>query len=180
MAAVLLLSTAMATRWFLDAQPWRADEVRQVVPGLAFELANLPAGYATSAPEPGQRARDKVLASELPGEAFAEAADLVKLDGTSLRLELDSDNSTRFCRWWRETEVRLILCVAYRREVGDEPRVFTAECAGVIADRPAGEASRGWDRIFYPAGHKRTLAELSARAPEFGHNQAFVQLAAVL
>jgi len=170
----------MATRWFLDAPPWRAAEIRLVVPGLEFELAGLPAGYATSAPEPGQRARDKVAASELPGAVFAEAADLVELDGRSLRLELDSDSAARFCRYRRETPVRMVLCVALRAGLGAEPQVFTAACEGRIADRPAGEPSRGWDRLFFPVGHSRTLAELSPLAAEFGHNQAYLALAAAL
>lgn len=170
----------MTTCWFLDAAPWRAEEVRRVAPGLRFEIAGLPAGYATSAPAPEQRARDKVAASELAGAAFAEAADLVTVDGKSLRLELDSENGNRFCRWWRETPVRLILCVAYRVDVGAAPEVFTAESACTIAERPAGDAARGWDRLVCPAGELRTLAELSARAGEFGHNQVYVQLAARL
>ncbi|HRD53541.1 MAG TPA: hypothetical protein PKY96_12915 [Flavobacteriales bacterium] len=47
---------------FVDANLVRAAEVRAVAPELAFELVALPTAYASSAPEPGQRARDKVLA----------------------------------------------------------------------------------------------------------------------
>jgi hypothetical protein len=167
----------MANLFFLDAQAWRAAQVRQLAPGLDFEIGPLPAAYATSAPDPAQRARDKVAASEL-GAVFAEAADLLTVDGKSLRLDLDSENESRFCRWWRETPVRLVLCVAYRPAHGAEVQVFTASSEGRIADRPAGEVNRGWDRIFVPAGETLTLAQLSARAGDFGHNQAFVQLAA--
>lgn len=170
----------MANLFFLDAQAWRAAQVRQLAPGLVFEIGPLPAAYATSAPDPAQRARDKVAASELPGAVFAEAADLLTVDGKSLRLDLDSENESRFCRWWRETPVRLVLCVAYRKAPGSDVQVFTASSEGRIADRPAGEVNRGWDRIFVPAGETLTLAQLSTRAGEFGHNQAFVQLAASL
>ena len=170
----------MASLFFLDAQAWRAAQVRQIVPQLDFDVGPLPAAYATSAPDPAQRAIDKVAASDLPGGVFAEAADLLTAEGKSLRLELDSENENRFCRWWRETPVQLVLCVAYRSVLGGDTQVFTATCDGRIADRPAGEFNRGWDRMLVPAGHTQTLAQLAARAAEFGHNQAFVQLAAAL
>lgn len=170
----------MASLIFLDAQAWRAAQVRAVVPQLDFEVGALPAAYATSAPDPDQRARDKVAASDLPGGVFAEAADLLTVEGKSLRLELDSQNENRFCRWWRETPVQLVLCVAYRPALGATTQVFTAMCDGHIAERPAGEFNRGWDRMVVPAGQTQTLAQLAARAAEFGHNQAFVQLLGAL
>ena len=170
----------MTSLHFLDATAWRAAEIRLVVPQLQFDLGGLPSGYATSAPEPAQRARDKCATSDLGTGVFAEASDLLTMAGKSLRLDLDSENETRFCRYWRETPVRLMLCVAYRPTLGAPTVVFTAECAGRIADRPAGETNRGWDRIFYPIGHDVTLAQLSPRAPEFGHNQAYLALAASL
>lgn len=146
---------------FLDGNEHRAAELRRIVPGLAFEVANLPVGFATSAPEPGARARDMVLAVD-EGDCFAEAVDLVTMDGTSLRLELDTENDNRFCRWRRETPVRLLLCVALRR--GDKVELFSVECEGKIADQPAGLPGLGWDRLFVPDGFGRTLAQISERA----------------
>lgn len=145
---------------FVDANLVRATEVRVLAPELAFELVSLPTAYATSAPEPGQRARDKVLACELPA-CFAEAVDLTTMDGKSLRLELDSENENRFCRWWRETPVKMVLAVALRH--GDTVELFTSELCGHIAEKPAGPALAGWDRLFVPEGAESTLAELSAR-----------------
>ena len=165
----------------IDAPEWRAAEIRLVAPRLPFVIGGLPAGYATSAPDPTQRARDKVAAfTDLIEPVFAEAADLLTIEGKSLRLDLDSDNEARFCRHWRETPTRLVLCVALRRSPTTDIEVFTGTCEGRIADRPAGERNRGWDRIFYPVGHHKTLAELSLLAAEFGHNQAYAALAAAV
>ncbi len=148
---------------FLDGTDERATELRRILPELRFELGSLPVGYATSTPEPKQRAHDMVLAAEHAQPCFAEAADVTTLEGRSLRLELDTDNETRFCRWWRETPVRLHLCVALRRTNGAPIELFAAECEGQIADAPAGPRAFGWDRLFVPAGFDRTLAELAER-----------------
>lgn len=170
----------MAGLFFLDAPAWRAEEIRRLLPGLAFEIGGLPAGYATSAPDPAQRARDKVAASDLAGAVFAEAQDMLTLDGKSLRLDLDSENETRFCRWWRDTEVQLVLCVGLRRHHGGDTQVFKAVCLGRIVERPAGATGHGWDRMLIPAGHTETLAQLSGKRVDFGHYDAFVQMAAAL
>lgn len=170
----------MTDLFFLDAPAWRAEEIRRVVPGLVFDIGGLPAGYATSAPDPAQRALDKCAASDLHASVFAEAADLLTLEGKSLRLDLDSENETRFCRWWRETQVQLVLCVGLRRQHGGATQVFTATCLGRIADRPAGATGHGWDRLVVPAGHTETLAQLTGKTVEFGHYDAFKQMAAAL
>jgi inosine/xanthosine triphosphate pyrophosphatase family protein len=151
---------------FLDGNEHRAAELRRIVPQLDFELANLPVGFATAAPEPAQRARDMVLAVEPEaGDAvFAEAVDLCTLDGKSLRLELDTENDNRFCRWRRETPARMYLCVALRR--GADVDLFAVECEGKIADQPAGPKGLGWDRLFIPDGFNETLAQLSTGAGE--------------
>jgi hypothetical protein len=146
---------------FVDGNDLRAAEIRAIAPGVELVVEQLTSGFATSAPEPDNKARDKVLARAQPGACFAEAVDLTK-DGKSLRLELDSENDNRFCKWWRETPVTMELRVALRAASGDI-RVFAASCAGRIADRPAGPLILGWDRLFVPAGETSTLAELCAR-----------------
>lgn len=148
---------------FLDGNELRATTLRRIVPGLAFELAGLPVGFATSSPDPAQRARDMVVAGtegDDDGPCFAEAVDLTTLDGESLRLELDTENDHRFCRWRRETPARLVLCVALRRGRGADVELFAGEVEGRIADQPAGPRDAGWDRLFVPDGFARTLAEL--------------------
>lgn len=152
------------TPLFIDGTEERAAELRRIVPALRFELAGLPVGYSTSAPDPATRAHDMVVAAEHVEPCFAEAVDLTTMEGKSLRLELDSENDNRFCRWFRETPVRLHLCVALRRAPGAEIELFGAECEGRIADQPAGPRPFGWDRLFVPDGYTRTLAEL-AEAP---------------
>lgn len=147
---------------FLDGNDLRAAELRRLVPALEFAVVSLPTAYATSAPEPGQRARDKVLASEEPA-CFAEAVDLTTMDGKSLRIELDSENENRFCRHWRETPVRMLLAVALRREAGGEVEILSASVDGRIAEKPAGPHLLGWERLFVPAGAAVTLAELTHR-----------------
>jgi hypothetical protein len=147
---------------FIDGNDLRAAEIRQIVPGIELAVEALQSGFSTSAPEPGQRARDKVLAHPVSAAAFAEAVDLTTMDGKSLRLELDSENENRFCKWWRETPARMQLVVALRRAPGAEIELFTGACDGRIADKPAGPHLLGWDRLFVPAGEEATLAELIA------------------
>jgi hypothetical protein len=136
---------------FIDGNELRAQEIRLILPGVALAVEALQSGFSTSAPEPAQRARDKVLAHPVAAACFAEAVDLTTLDGKSLRLELDSENENRFCKWWRETPARLHLVVALRRAHGAEIELITGACDGRIADKPAGPHVLGWDRLFVPA-----------------------------
>lgn len=146
---------------FIDGNDLRAAELAQIVPGLTVVVEALQSGFSTSAPEPGQRARDKVLAHPVTAGCFAEAVDLTTMEGKSLRLELDSENENRFCKWWRETPAKMQLVVALRRAPGADLELFTAVCEGRIADKPAGPHFLGWDRLFVPAGEDATLAQLS-------------------
>jgi hypothetical protein len=150
---------------FIDGNELRASEIRQILPGVELVVAALQTGFSTSAPEPAQRARDKVLAHPVAAACFAEAVDLTTMDGKSLRLELDSENENRFCKWWRETPARMHLVVAVRRAPGAEIELVTGVCEGQIAQKPAGPHVLGWDRLFVPAnpdGDNATLAQLSA------------------
>lgn len=151
----------MAALIFIDGTPLRAAELAQILPGVAVSIEALQTGFSTSAPDPGHRARDKVLAHPVAAACFAEAVDLTTLDGKSLRLELDSENENRFCKWWRETPAQMHLAIALRRAAGAELELFTAVCDGNIADRPAGPHLLGWDRLFVPAGEGATLAQLA-------------------
>jgi hypothetical protein len=119
---------------FIDGNDLRAAELRQIAPGLAFTVEPLQTGFATSAPEPENKARDKVLAHAVAsGGSFSEAVDLLSMDGKSMRLELDSGNANRFCKWWRETPAKIELCVALRRSPDAPIEVFSATCIGRIA-----------------------------------------------
>ena len=146
---------------FIDGNDLRRAELAQIAPGITITVESLQTGFSTSAPEPGQRARDKVLAHPVVAGCFAEAVDLMTMDGKSLRLELDSENANRFCKWWRETPTRMLLAIALRRAADAEIELFTVACEGRIADQPAGPLILGWDRLFVPAGEDYTLAEIS-------------------
>ncbi len=146
---------------FIDGNPLRASELAQMAPSLTLIVEALQTGFSTSAPEPGQRARDKVLAHHATAGCFAEAVDLTTMDGKSLRLELDTENENRFCKWWRETPAKMLLAVAIRRAGAVEIELFTAVCDGRIADKPAGPHLLGWDRLFVPEGEDATLAQLT-------------------
>ena len=147
---------------FVDGNDFRAAELRAIVPGLTFRVEPLQAGFSTSAPEPEHKARDKVLAHPASIGCFAEAADMTTLDGKSLRLELDSENEVRFCKWWREKPAKIELRVALRRTPDAEIEIFSATCVGKIANKPAGPHLLGWDRLFLPGDDSQTLAEQSA------------------
>jgi len=146
---------------FIDGNELLAAAYRKVAPDVALVIEQLQTGFATSAPEPEQKARDKVLAHHSPTACFAEGVDLTTMDGKSLRLELDSENANRFCKWWREKPTKMELRVAVRRAGGDIS-IITATCTGRIADQPAGPLLLGWDRLFVPDDYDDTLAQLTA------------------
>ncbi|MDB4954251.1 MAG: nucleoside-triphosphatase [Myxococcales bacterium] len=146
---------------FIDGNDLRAAEIKLIVPTLELVIEPLQTGFATAAPDPETKARDKVLAHAVASGCFAEAVDLQTMDGKSLRLELDSGNENRFCKWWRETPAQMHLSVAVRC-AGGEIQVIAATCKGRIADKPAGPHFLGWDRLFVPENHTMTLAELTA------------------
>ena len=150
----------MTSYVFIDGNKLRAAELALMVPDLALTVEALQSGFSTSAPEPGQRARDKVAAHPVTAGCFAEAVDLTTVDGKSLRLELDTENENRFTKWWRETPAKMQLVVALRKAPGADIEVFTAVCEGRIADKPAGPHLLGWDRLFVPEGEDLTLAQL--------------------
>ena len=146
---------------FIDGNDMRAAEVKAIAPSLDLAVEALQAGFSTSANDPGQRARDKVLAHPVTSACFAEAVDITTMDGKSLRLELDSENETRFCKWWRETPAQMQLRIALRRAGASDIEVVAATCVGRIADKPAGPLLLGWDRLFVPDGEDYTLAQLT-------------------
>jgi inosine/xanthosine triphosphate pyrophosphatase family protein len=147
---------------FIDGNDLRAAEIRQIAPALDLRVESLQTGFATSAPEPEHKARDKVLAHQVAAACFAEAVDLHTMEGKSLRLELDSENENRFCKWLRETPVHLELRIAVRRAGSADISVIAARCHGRIADKPAGPLLLGWDRLFVPDDYEQTLAQLTA------------------
>ncbi len=169
------------TTIFIDGNDLRAREIALIVPGLPIGVEALQSGFSTSAPEPGQRARDKVLAHPVSSACFAEAVDLTTMEGKSLRLELDSENENRFCKWWRETPAKMQLVIALRRAPDAAIQIITAVCEGRIADKPAGPHLLGWDRLFVPTGEDATLAQLTeaGEVMEF-RRAAYVQVAAAL
>jgi inosine/xanthosine triphosphate pyrophosphatase family protein len=147
---------------FIDGNDLRAAEIRQILPAIDLRVEALQTGFATSAPEPEHKARDKVLAHSVTAACFAEAVDLTTMDGKSMRLELDSHNETRFCKYWRETPTQLQLRIAVRREGSTQIDVIAATCQGRIADKPVGPLILGWDRLFVPDDADDTLAALTA------------------
>lgn len=153
-------SDTFAVVIFIDGNDLRAAEIRRIAPNLELVVEALPTGFATSSPEPEHRARDKVLAHPVIVSCFAEAVDITTMDGKSLRLELDSENESRFTRWWRETPAQMLLRIAYRRAGAPDIGIIAGSCDGRIAARPQGPQQLGWDRLFVPAEYDRTLAEL--------------------
>ena len=103
------------------------------------------------------------------------------MEGKSLRLELDSENENRFCKWWRETPAKMQLVVALRRAPDADIQIIIAVCEGRIADKPAGPHFLGWDRLFVPAGEDYTLAQLTeaGEVMEF-RRAAYAQVATAL
>lgn len=166
---------------FIDGNDLRAAEIRQILPALELRVEALQTGFATSAPEPDHKARDKVRAHAVTAACFAEAVDLTTMDGKSLRLELDSHNDIRFCKYLRETPAQMELRVAVRREGSDQIEVIAATCKGRIADKPVGPLILGWDRLFVPDDEDATLAALTAAGEVTGfRREAYAAVARAL
>ncbi len=157
---------------FIDGNELRAAEVARIVPDLELHIEALQSGFSTSAPEPAHRAHDKVVAHSVALGCFAEAVDLTTMAGKSLRLELDSENENRFCKWWRGTPAQMVLVVALRRASSAPIELFNAVCSGRIADKPAGPHLLGWDRLFVPADAEATLAQLTEAGDIVGFRRA--------
>ncbi|MCX5742850.1 MAG: hypothetical protein NT062_10175 [Proteobacteria bacterium] len=171
----------MPTLVFIDGNDLRLAEVAQIIDGADIRIEGLTAGFATSAPEPEHKARDKVEAHPSTAICFAEAVDITTMDGKSLRLELDSENANRFCKWWRETPAKVQLRVALRRVEGQPIEIFSATCEGRISDKPDGPLILGWDRLFVPKGEDATLAQLSVAGKVVAFRRAaYAQLAIAL
>jgi hypothetical protein len=167
---------------FVDGNEARVRELAWFAPALSVELTHLPSGYATAAPDPSGRARDKIRAmGELGRACFAEATDMTTLDGKSLQLELDTENEIRFCRWWREKPVQLHVCVALRRANEREIQLYVATADGVVAEKPAGLRHHSWERMFVPTDWDHTLAQLIDTQTDAGpHAEAYAQMIAAL
>ena len=145
---------------YIDGSDLRAAEFRRFAPSIEFVVTALQTGFATSDPAPAHRASDKLVAAGVAG--FAEAADILSEAGKSMRLDIDSENETRFCRHWRETACTMMVSFAIRPTLDAPIQTITVTCTGNIADKPAGPFALGWDRLFRPTGSTRTLAELCA------------------
>ena len=150
--------TAMKV-WTVDGNATHLAELSRIVADVEWVSAPLTAAYSTAAPNPAQRAKDKLMAlGSLLGPTVAEACDVTTVEGKSLQLELDSENDKRFCRWFRQTPAILIVSVAYTQP-GNDIMVSTATTPGFIAEKPAGSAHHGWERLFVLEGDGRTLAQ---------------------
>jgi len=53
-------------------------------------------------------------------------------------------------------------CAAAMASPAGEVTVVEGVCEGIVADAPRGGSGFGYDPVFIPAGHDRTLAEMSA------------------
>jgi len=74
--------------------------------------------------------------------------------------ELGNEGLTRLLDGYDDRSCRAeVLFALYD---GQEMRTFSGECSGRIVARPLGETGFGWDPIFIPEGHERTLGEMSA------------------
>jgi XTP/dITP diphosphohydrolase len=54
------------------------------------------------------------------------------------------------------------VCVLFLAGPGGLERLFTGRCPGSLALEPRGAGGFGYDPLFVPAGHSRTLAEMPA------------------
>lgn len=85
----------------------------------------------------------------LPGNVAGLFIDSVGVDGICKMLEPFKDRNAT-----------AVTKLAYHAPDG-RVQVFAGRLSGTIAARPRGHQIFGWDAIFIPAGHERTLAEMS-------------------
>ncbi len=85
------------------------------------------------------------------------------LPGNVAGLFIDGVGVEGICKMLQPFEDRTATAVtklAYHSPDG-RVAVFTGQLSGTIAPKPAGQPIFGWDAIFIPSGHDRTLAEMS-------------------
>jgi XTP/dITP diphosphohydrolase len=131
-----------------DGKTFRANAVKKAVhvarftncPAIAddsglqvFALGGAPGVF--SARYAGPRANDKKNVSKL----LAEMKDLRK----------------------EERKARFVCCIALALPDG-RYKTFTGYARGSIGNRPRGSNGFGYDPLFYPEGHMRTFAEMTA------------------
>lgn len=106
----------------------------------------------------GERCFVENTGLEVAGEAPWRGRDV-----KALLAELGEDG---FCARHGGREAVSRVVVALCEHGGDDGvRLFEGELEGAIAPAPRGPAERrgrGWDRVFVPAGYRRTLAELGS------------------
>ena len=68
-------------------------------------------------------------------------------------------------------QARFVCCVALAAG-GRLIRTFQDDCAGSIASRPSGRGGFGYDPLFIPLGHHRTMAQLGPRVKQVVSHRA--------
>jgi len=169
------MQIVLATR-----NPGKVSELRSVLSGLPITLVS--AAELDGAPEVDEdaptleaNARKKAIVlhqfSGLPALADDTGLEVAALNGrpgvhSARYAGEEADDAANRARVLRELQTvadrsarfRTVLAFA----VGGTVRLFEGTCEGVITPDERGEAGFGYDRIFQPAGHTVTFAEMPA------------------
>jgi non-canonical purine NTP pyrophosphatase (RdgB/HAM1 family) len=150
---------------FVTPNQGRQAEVKRLLADVEVALSRL----AVSAPEgldlaASARARAASAYAALGEPCFVENTDLAlgddpPLRGAAWKEQVAAAGEAAFCREHagRPAVARVVVALA---EGPGAVRVFSGELRGAVAEEPRGEEGYGWDRVFVPEGHARTLAEL--------------------
>jgi XTP/dITP diphosphohydrolase len=121
----------------------KAAALRALLPGDVWALAD-DSGLCVEAlgGEPG------VESAYYAGPQGDPVANLAKLVG-AMRAVPDAARGAEF------------VCILHLAGPGGLERSFEGRCPGALAREPRGSGGFGYDPLFVPAGHQRTLAEMA-------------------
>jgi XTP/dITP diphosphohydrolase len=160
-------------------------EVRQILAQAGYDIDLRGLDQYPDVPEIPETGSTFVENASAKAQAAADATGLIAVADDS-GLEVDALDgrpgieSNRFAGPDADDAARIAKLLGMMRDVRPEQRtarfrcaaaiatpkgkvtVVEGACEGTIAEAPRGESGFGYDPIFVPRGHERTMAELSA------------------
>ncbi len=160
----------------------KLDEYRELLGDLGLDLRTLD-DVPNAPPEPPEDAPTYAENARRKATEYARATEMLTIaDDSGLEVDaLGGEPGVRTKRYFGENvppgkrNRRLLELLPGRTDRGarfvcaialawpdGRVEIFEGECRGRIAERPAGTLGFGYDPVFVPEGHDRTLAELPA------------------
>ncbi len=151
---------------FVTPNQGRQDDLRRLLPDLEVELRRLDLPVDDGLPLEEAATRRALAAYTRVGERCMVESTAFELEGAppragaEVKRELKRVGEAAFCtaNAGRAATTRVAVALVEHGQV----TLFSGALEGTIPPAPRGEGGHGWDRVFVPEGHRRTLAELGS------------------